>query len=94
MLSEIKQFVNWVRRRNPGSRTWRDNGYDLKRFVAVVGDRPPGEVTFREVDHFVNHLVSAGLVQQTDLTDKSVESNHDPKSVKLGPVLRKSSHAG
>ena len=33
-------------------------------------------------------------VQQTDLTDNSVESNHGPKGVKLGSVLRKPSDAG
>jgi len=42
MLSEIDQFVNWVRRRNPGARTWRDYGYDLRQFAALVGMyRPP-----------------------------------------------------
>ena len=41
MLVEIERFVNWLRRRNPHARTWRDYGYDLKQFVTVVGDRPP-----------------------------------------------------
>ena len=54
MLSEIDQFVNWVRRRNPRARTWRDYGYDLRQFAALVGDRPPAAVTFREVDRFVD----------------------------------------
>jgi hypothetical protein len=36
MLSEIDAFVNWLRRRNPAARTWRDYGYDLRQFV---GDR-------------------------------------------------------
>ena len=53
MLVQIEQFVNWVRRRNPQARTWKDYGYDLRFFVAVVGDRPPEEITFREVDRFV-----------------------------------------
>lgn len=53
MLVEIERFVNWVRRRNPQARTWRDYGYDLRFFVRVVGDRPIGEVTFREVDRFI-----------------------------------------
>jgi len=44
MLKEIEQFVNWVRRRNTQARTWRDYGYDLKQFVAVVGDKPPEQV--------------------------------------------------
>jgi len=41
MLAEIESFINWVRRRNPTARTWRDYGYDLAQFVAVVGHRPP-----------------------------------------------------
>jgi site-specific recombinase XerD len=53
MLVEIEQFVNWVHRRNPEARTWKDYGYDLHFFVEVVGDRPPNEITFHDVDHFV-----------------------------------------
>lgn len=53
MLSEIERFVNWVRRRNPAARTWKDYGYDLRLFVQVVGDRPLREITFRDIDHFV-----------------------------------------
>lgn len=53
MLSEIERFVNWVRRRSPAARTWRDYGYDLRFFVQVVGDRPLREITFRDIDHFV-----------------------------------------
>lgn len=30
MLAEIEDFVNWVRRRNPQARTWRDYLYDLR----------------------------------------------------------------
>lgn len=53
MLKEIEQFVNWVRRRNPQARTWRDYRYDLRQFVAIVGDRPPDTITFHDVDRFV-----------------------------------------
>lgn len=53
MLSEIERFVNWVRRRSPAARTWKDYGYDLRFFVEVVGDRPPKEVTFRDIDRFI-----------------------------------------
>ena len=53
MLSEIERFVNWVRRRSPEARTWKDYGYDLRFFVQVVGDRPPGEVNFRDIDRFI-----------------------------------------
>ena len=37
MLAEIDQFVNWVRRRNPDARTWKDYRYDLRQFAALVG---------------------------------------------------------
>ena len=59
MLTEIDQFLNWMRRRNAAARTWRDYGYDLKQFVAVVGERSPGTITFQDVDRFV--------IQQADL---------------------------
>jgi hypothetical protein len=36
MLSQIEDFVNWVRRRNPQARTWRDYSYDLQQFTPVV----------------------------------------------------------
>jgi len=53
MLAEVERFVNWVRRRSPSARTWRDYGYDLRLFVEVVGDRPPREVDFRDIDRFI-----------------------------------------
>jgi site-specific recombinase XerD len=61
MLPEIERFVNWVRRRNPNAHTWRDYRADLKQFVAVVGDQPPGAVTFHDVDRFVAQQVARGL---------------------------------
>jgi integrase/recombinase XerD len=61
MLSQIEEFVNWTRRRNPAARTWRDYGYDLHSFAAVVGDRSPDEITFRDVDRFVSLLAGRGL---------------------------------
>jgi site-specific recombinase XerD len=65
MLSEIERFVNWTRRRSPGARTWRDYGYDLRLFVAVVGDRPPNEITFREIDRFVAVQCERGFKAST-----------------------------
>jgi len=65
MLNEIEKFVNWVRRRNPQARTWRDYGYDLKQFVAVVGDQPPQAVTFCDVDRFVNRQAAQGFKPTT-----------------------------
>ncbi len=54
MLAEIERFVNWVRRRNAAARTWRDYRYDLQQFAAAVGDLPLNQVSFHEVDHFIN----------------------------------------
>ena len=53
MLSEIERFVNWVRRRSPQARTWKDYGYDLHFFAQVVGDRPPREIHFKDIDRFI-----------------------------------------
>lgn len=60
MLAEIESFVNWLRRRNPTARTWRDYGYDLHQFVTAVGDRAPESVTYRDVDGFVTAQAAKG----------------------------------
>jgi site-specific recombinase XerD len=65
MLSEIDQFVNWVRRRNPAARTWKDYGYDLHQFASLLGDPAPSNITFRDVDRFVNQQVSRGFQPTT-----------------------------
>lgn len=65
MLFEIERFVNWVRRRNPEARTWRDYGYDLAQFAAFTGDMPPGLVRVEQVDGFVNQQVNRGLKATT-----------------------------
>lgn len=65
MLTEIEGFVNWLRRRNPTARTWRDYQYDLKQFVAVVGDRPPGDITLHDVDRFVTRQAAKGFKPAT-----------------------------
>jgi site-specific recombinase XerD len=65
MLSEIERFVNWVRRRSPEARTWRDYGYDLHFFLAVVGDRPLHEITFREIDQFIARQSEQGFKPTT-----------------------------
>jgi len=65
MLVQIEEFVNWVRRRNPEARTWKDYGYDLRFFVEVVGDRPPEEITFRDVDQFVSAQSQRGFKATT-----------------------------
>jgi site-specific recombinase XerD len=65
MLAEIDQFVNWVRRRNPEARTWRDYKYDLTLFAGILGDRPLGEITFHDVDRFVSQQASRGFKPTT-----------------------------
>lgn len=65
MLAEIERFVNWVRRRSPEARTWKDYGYDLRFFIEVVGDRPPKEVTFKDIDHFVGVQSEKGFKPST-----------------------------
>lgn len=53
MLSEVERFVNWVRRRSPQARTWKDYGYDLHIFIEIVGDHPLKEITFKDIDRFI-----------------------------------------
>lgn len=65
MLAEIERFINWVRRRNADARTWRDYQYDLKQFAALVGDRPPGEITLHAVDRFVIQQAERGFSPAT-----------------------------
>jgi site-specific recombinase XerD len=65
MLSQINEFVNWVRRRNPQARTGGVSTYALHLFAAPVGERPPNQVTLRDVDRFVNSQVSRGYKPAT-----------------------------
>ncbi len=65
MLAEIERFVNWVRRRSPEARTWRDYGYDLRIFFQSVGERPPGEVTFQDIDNFISQQSECGFKPST-----------------------------
>jgi site-specific recombinase XerD len=61
MLTEIEGFINWLRRRNSTARTWRDYQYDLRQFAALVGDKPPGGVSFHDVDQFVMDQAARGM---------------------------------
>ncbi len=65
MLVEIEGFVNWVRRRSPEAHTWRDYRCDLRFFMQVVGDRPPREITFREIDRFIAWQSEKGFKPST-----------------------------
>lgn len=65
MQKEIKQFIHWLRRRNPQARTWRDYQYDLKQFSAFLSNREPGAITFHDIDHFVSWQISRSLSPAT-----------------------------
>ncbi len=65
MLAEIERFVNWVRRRSPAAHTWRDYRCDLEIFCEVVGDRPLGSLTFRDIDHFIAQQSEQGFQPAT-----------------------------
>ncbi len=65
MLTEIDHFVNWVRRRNPDARTWKDYSYDLHQFANLVGDVSPTSVHFHEVDRFVDFQKTRGFKPTT-----------------------------
>lgn len=65
MLAEIKQFVNWVHRRNPEARTWKDYMYDLQQFNESITDRTPDSVTFRDIDRFLSQQAANGLKPTT-----------------------------
>jgi site-specific recombinase XerD len=65
MLSEIEAFVNWVRRRNPEARTWKDYRYDLQQFARLSGDCAPAKITFREIDNFINSQLECGFQPAT-----------------------------
>lgn len=65
MLVEIERFVNWTRRRSPQARTWRDYGYDLRFFMEVVGDRPPKEINFKDIDQFIAEQSAKGFKPTT-----------------------------
>jgi len=65
MLTEIARFVNWLHRRNPEARTWRDYSYDLKQFADLVGDQPLDAITFHDVDRFVIAQAACGFKPAT-----------------------------
>lgn len=65
MLSQIHEFVNWVRRRNPQARTWRDYSYDLHQFADLVGERLPSQITLHDIDQFIDRQVAQGFKPAT-----------------------------
>lgn len=65
MLSQIQEFVNYIRRRNMAARTWRDYSYDLQQFADLVGDRAPGTISFHDIDTFIKLQASKGFKPTT-----------------------------
>ena len=65
MLVEIERFVNWVRRRSPQAHTWQDYRCDLNFFMASVGDRKPGAITFQDIDRFIGEQSEKGFKPAT-----------------------------
>jgi len=65
MFNDIDRFVNWVRRRNPQAHTWQDYLCDLHQFVAIVGDHPPADITYKDVDDFIEVQAARGLKATT-----------------------------
>lgn len=65
MLSEIENFVNWVHRRNPDARTWKDYSYDLNQFSQFLNDPALVTITFHDIDRYINYQVTNGFQPTT-----------------------------
>jgi integrase/recombinase XerC len=65
MLSEMEQFIDWVRMRSPQAKTWRDYRCDLALFINRVGDRAVEEISPQEIDRFVNFQIARGYKPST-----------------------------
>ncbi len=59
MLAEIERFIKWLRRRSPGAATPVHYANDLELFFAWAA-KPPGAVTLRDVDAYVEHCQALG----------------------------------
>ncbi len=59
MLPEIEQFQKWLRRKSPHTSTAIHYVSDVKLFFAWV-DKPPDQITMREVDVYIEHSQQAG----------------------------------
>ena len=59
MVPELAAFQNWLRRKSPHSSTPVHYASDLELFFAWA-ERPPGAITWREVDAFIEHCQAAG----------------------------------
>jgi site-specific recombinase XerC len=59
MLAEIESFAKWLRRKSPHTTTAVHYTNDLELFFAW-SDRPPDQITLREVDAFIEHSQQQG----------------------------------
>ena len=59
MLAEVERFAKWLRRRSPHATTPIHYTNDLQLFFAWL-DKPPAQVTVRDVDRFIEHSQAAG----------------------------------
>jgi site-specific recombinase XerC len=59
MLVEIEQFAKWLRRKSPHTSTVVHYANDLKLFFAWI-DKPPDQITLRDVDAFIEHSQQRG----------------------------------
>lgn len=62
---QIEQFVNWVRRRNPTAHTWQDYHCDLHIFADAVGGLSLNEITYKEIDTFIEAQLEQGMKAAT-----------------------------
>ena len=65
MNSEIKQFIQSVRRYNPTAKTWRSYSSDLRLFANLTGEVSPTQVTPKDIDRFINEQVERGFKPTT-----------------------------
>jgi len=59
MLVEIEQFAKWLRRKSPHTSTAVHYTNDLELFFAWA-DKPPDQITLRDVDAFIEHSQQQG----------------------------------
>ena len=59
MLAEIEQFAKWLRRKSPHTTTVVHYTNDLELYFAWA-DKPPDQITLREVDAFIEHSQQQG----------------------------------
>lgn len=59
MLPEIEKFQKWLRRKNPHASTHIHYVSDVRLFFAWA-NKPPGDVTVRDVDMYIEHSQRLG----------------------------------